>query len=46
MRLPATDRAGYVGSLVAAQLVAAGYAATVLDHPSTGHGRGQAWRHY
>jgi len=38
MRLLVTGGAGYVGSVVAAQLVAAGHEVTVLDDLSTGHG--------
>jgi UDP-glucose 4-epimerase len=37
MRLLVTGGAGYVGSVVAAQLVAAGHEVTVLDDLSTGH---------
>lgn len=37
MRLLVTGGAGYVGSVVAAHLVAAGHAVTVLDDLSTGH---------
>ena len=37
MRLLVTGGAGYVGSVVAAQLLAAGHAVTVLDDLSTGH---------
>lgn len=37
MRLLVTGGAGYVGSVVAAQLMAAGHAVTVLDDLSTGH---------
>jgi UDP-glucose 4-epimerase len=37
MRLLVTGGAGYIGSAVAAQLVAAGHQVTVLDDLSTGH---------
>src|SRR5271170_1695803 len=37
MRLLVTGGAGYIGSVVAAQLVAAGHEVTVLDDLSTGH---------
>ena len=37
MRLLVTGGAGYIGSVVAAQLVAAGHQVTVLDDLSTGH---------
>jgi UDP-glucose 4-epimerase len=37
MQVLVTGGAGYVGSVVAAQLVAAGHAVTVLDDLSTGH---------
>jgi len=37
MRLLVTGGAGYVGSVVAAQLLAAGHQVTVLDDLSTGH---------
>jgi UDP-glucose 4-epimerase len=37
MRLLVTGGAGYIGSVVAAQLVAAGHDVTVLDDLSTGH---------
>ncbi len=37
MRLLVTGGAGYIGSVVAAQLVAAGHEVTVLDNLSTGH---------
>ena len=37
MRVLVTGGAGYVGSVVAAQLVAAGHQVTVLDDLSTGH---------
>jgi UDP-glucose 4-epimerase len=37
MRVLVTGGAGYVGSVVAAQLVAAGHEVTVLDDLSTGH---------
>src|ERR1700735_5102793 len=37
MRLLVTGGAGYVGSVVAAQLLAAGHEVTVLDDLSTGH---------
>src|SRR4051794_36050963 len=37
MRLLVTGGAGYVGSVVAAQLVEAGHDVTVLDDLSTGH---------
>ncbi|HEX2902192.1 MAG TPA: UDP-glucose 4-epimerase GalE [Jatrophihabitans sp.] len=37
MRLVVTGGAGYVGSVVAAQLLAAGHDVTVLDDLSTGH---------
>jgi len=37
MRLLVTGGAGYIGSVVAAQLVEAGHAVTVLDDLSTGH---------
>jgi UDP-glucose 4-epimerase len=37
MRLLVTGGAGYVGSVVAAQLIAAGHEVTVLDDLSTGH---------
>jgi UDP-glucose 4-epimerase len=37
MKLLVTGGAGYVGSVVAAQLVAAGHEVTVLDDLSTGH---------
>ena len=37
MRLLVTGGAGYVGSVVAAQLIAAGHDVTVLDDLSTGH---------
>jgi UDP-glucose 4-epimerase len=37
MRLLVTGGAGYVGSVVAAQLIAAGHDVTVLDNLSTGH---------
>ena len=38
MRLLVTGGAGYIGSVVAAQLLAAGHEVTVLDDLSTGHG--------
>ena len=37
MRLLVTGGAGYIGSVVAAQLIAAGHEVTVLDNLSTGH---------
>jgi UDP-glucose 4-epimerase len=37
MRLLVTGGAGYIGSVVAAQLIAAGHEVTVLDDLSTGH---------
>src|SRR6201993_2548188 len=37
MRVLVTGGAGYIGSVVAAQLVAAGHEVTVLDDLSTGH---------
>ncbi|HUA42544.1 MAG TPA: UDP-glucose 4-epimerase GalE [Streptosporangiaceae bacterium] len=37
MRLLVTGGAGYIGSVVAAQLIAAGHDVTVLDDLSTGH---------
>ena len=37
MKLLVTGGAGYVGSVCAAHLVAAGHAVTVLDDLSTGH---------
>ncbi len=37
MRLLVTGGAGYIGSVVAAQLIAAGHQVTVLDDLSTGH---------
>jgi UDP-glucose 4-epimerase len=37
MRLLVTGGAGYIGSVVAAQLLAAGHTVTVLDDLSTGH---------
>ena len=37
MRLLVTGGAGYIGSVVAAQLVAAGHEVVVLDDLSTGH---------
>jgi len=37
MRLLVTGGAGYIGSVVAAQLIAAGHDVTVLDNLSTGH---------
>jgi UDP-glucose 4-epimerase len=37
MRVVVTGGAGYIGSVVAAQLVAAGYEVTVVDDLSTGH---------
>jgi len=37
MRLLVTGGAGYIGSIVAAQLIAAGHDVTVLDDLSTGH---------
>jgi UDP-glucose 4-epimerase len=37
MRVVVTGGAGYIGSVVAAQLVAAGHEVTVLDDLSTGH---------
>src|SRR4029079_16165252 len=37
MRLLVTGGAGYVGSVVAAQLIEAGHEVTVLDDLSTGH---------
>ena len=36
MRVLVTGGAGYIGSVVAAQLVAAGHEVTVLDYLSTG----------
>ena len=38
MRLLVSGGAGYVGSVVAANLLAAGHEVTVLDDLSTGHG--------
>jgi len=37
MRLLVTGGAGYVGSVVASELIAAGHRVTVLDDLSTGH---------
>ena len=37
MRVLVTGGAGYIGSVVAAQLVAAGHDVVVLDDLSTGH---------
>ena len=37
MRLLVTGGAGYIGSVVAARLIAGGHQVTVLDDLSTGH---------
>jgi UDP-glucose 4-epimerase len=43
MRLLVTGGAGYVGSVVAAQLLSAGHEVTVLDDLSTGHADAVPW---